>query len=372
MSKQILITGGAGFIGSHLADELLARGYRVRALDNLTEQVHGPDRHRPSYLSPDVELVVGDVRDREMVRKALKGVDAVYHLAAAVGVGQSMYEIERYTEVNNIGTAVLLEALVESPVERLVVASSMSIYGEGLYKAPDGSISEGRERDIEQLKARQWEVRNADGEVLTPVATPESKTPSLASVYALSKYDLERLCLVVGRAYNIPTVALRFFNVYGTRQALSNPYTGVLAIFASRFLSGQPPLINEDGYQQRDFVSVYDVARACRLALEVPGAAGQVINVGSGQRYSVREIAARMAPLLHKEHLQPEITGKYRMGDIRHCFADISLARRVLGYDPQVTLEEGLTELAGWLQEQIVVDYVPQAYAELATRGLTV
>ncbi|MEA2576346.1 MAG: dTDP-L-rhamnose 4-epimerase [Chloroflexia bacterium] len=372
MNKQVLITGGAGFIGSHLADELLAHGYRVRALDNLTEQVHGPDRHRPGYLSSEVELVVGDVRDPEAVRKALKGVDAVYHLAAAVGVGQSMYEIERYTDVNNIGTAVLLEALAENPVERLVVASSMSIYGEGLYKAPDGSISEGRERDIEQLKARQWEVRNAKGEVLTPVATPESKTPNLASVYALSKYDQERLCLVVGRAYNIPTVALRFFNVYGTRQALSNPYTGVLAIFASRFLSGHAPLINEDGYQQRDFVSVYDVARACRLALEVPGAAGQVFNVGSGQRYTVREIAARMAPLLKKEHLQPEITGKYRMGDIRHCFADISLARRVLGYEPQVTLEEGLTELAGWLEKQIVVDYVPQAYAELATRGLTV
>jgi dTDP-L-rhamnose 4-epimerase len=372
VNKQVLITGGAGFIGSHLADELLAHGYRVRALDNLTEQVHGPDRHRPGYLSSEVELVVGDVRDPEAVRKALKGVDAVYHLAAAVGVGQSMYEIERYTDVNNIGTAVLLEALAENPVERLVVASSMSIYGEGLYKAPDGSISEGRERDIEQLKARQWEVRNAKGEVLTPVATPESKTPNLASVYALSKYDQERLCLVVGRAYNIPTVALRFFNVYGTRQALSNPYTGVLAIFASRFLSGHAPLINEDGYQQRDFVSVYDVARACRLALEVPGAAGQVFNVGSGQRYTVREIAARMAPLLKKEHLQPEITGKYRMGDIRHCFADISLARRVLGYEPQVTLEEGLTELAGWLEKQIVVDYVPQAYAELATRGLTV
>ena len=372
LKKQVLITGGAGFIGSHLADELLARGYRVRALDNLTEQVHGPDSRRPSYLNSEVELVAGDVRDREAVRKALNGVDVVYHLAAAVGVGQSMYEIERYTDINNIGTAVLLEALVEHPVERLIVASSMSIYGEGLYKAPDGSISEGRERTLEQLKARQWEVRNVDGEVLTPVATPESKTPNLASVYALSKYDQERLCLVVGRAYNIPTVALRFFNVYGTRQALSNPYTGVLAIFASRFLSGHAPLINEDGYQQRDFVSVYDVAVACRLAMEVPEAAGQVFNVGSGRRYSVREIAARMAPLLNKEHLQPEITGKYRMGDIRHCFADISHARLVLGYEPRVTLEEGLVELAGWLEKQIVVDYVPQAYAELATRGLTV
>lgn len=372
MSKHILITGGAGFIGSHLADELLAQGYRVRALDNLSPQVHGPDAGRPLYLNSEVELVVGDVRDPDKVREALEDIDAVYHLAALVGVGQSMYQIAKYTDVNNLGTAVLLEALVERPVERLVVASSMSIYGEGLYRAPDGSVSEGKERTLEQLKGRQWEVRNSDGEVLTPVATPESKSPSLASVYALSKYDQERMCLVVGRAYNIPTVALRFFNVYGTRQALSNPYTGVLAIFASRFLSGQPPLINEDGYQQRDFVSVYDIARACRLALEVPEAEGQVFNVGSGRAYSVREIAARLAPLLGKERLQPEITGKYRMGDIRHCFADIGLARRVLGYEPHMTLEAGLVELAAWLEKQIVVDYVPQAYAELADRGLTV
>lgn len=372
MSKHILITGGAGFIGSHLADELLAHGYSVRALDNLSPQVHGSDQSRPPYLSQDVELLVGDVRDPDKVREALVGIDAVYHLAAMVGVGQSMYQAARYTDVNNLGTAILLEALAERPVERLVVASSMSIYGEGLYRAPDGSVSEGSERTLEQLKARQWEVRNADGEVLTPVPTPEGKSPSLASVYALSKYDQERMCLVMGRAYNIPAVALRFFNVYGTRQALSNPYTGVLAIFASRFMSGQPPLINEDGHQQRDFVSVYDVAHACRLALEVPEAEGQVFNVGSGERYSVCEIAARMAPLLGKEHLQPEITGKYRVGDIRHCFADISLARRVLGYEPRVTLDDGLIELAAWLQEQIVVDYVPQAYAELATRGLTI
>lgn len=372
MSKHILITGGAGFIGSHLADELLAQSYSVRALDNLSPQVHGPGQERPSYLNPDVELVVGDVRDPVKVREALQGVDAVYHLAAMVGVGQSMYQIAPYTEVNNLGTAVLLEALVEQPVERLVVASSMSIYGEGLYRAPDGSISEGQERTLEQVKARQWEVRSSKGEELTPLPTPESKSPSLASVYALSKYDQERMCLVVGRAYNIPTVALRFFNVYGTRQALSNPYTGVLAIFASRFLSGNAPLINEDGYQQRDFVSVYDVTRACRLAMEVPEAAGQVFNVGSGKPYSVREIAARLAPLLGKEHLQPEITGKYRIGDIRHCFADIGLAQRVLGYQPRVALEEGLVELASWLEKQIVTDSVPQAYAELATRGLTV
>ncbi len=377
MSKSVLITGGAGFIGSHLADELLAKGHKVRALDNLSVQVHGPEQQRPAYLSPDVELLVGDVRDPQAVRKALQGVDTVYHLAAAVGVGQSMYEIAHYTEVNNLGTATLLEALIERPVERLIVASSMSLYGEGLYRDSDGGMVEGAERPLEQLKARQWEVQDAQGRELAPLPTPETKSACLSSVYALSKYDQERLCLITGRAYAIPTVALRFFNVYGPRQALSNPYTGVLAIFASRLLSGRPPLINEDGYQQRDFVSVHDVAQACVLALEAPQdklaqTGSQVFNVGSGNHYTVREIAERMTRLLGKEYIEPEITGKYRMGDIRHCFADISLAQQVLGYRPNVEFEEGLVELAAWLETQIVHDYVPQAYAELAGRGLTV
>jgi dTDP-L-rhamnose 4-epimerase len=372
MSKHILITGGAGFIGSHLADELLAGGYRVRALDNLLPQVHGESGEPPSYLDPEVELVVGDVRDPAAVRRALAGVDAVYHFAAMVGVGQSMYEVARYTEVNNVGTAVLLEALVERPVERLVVASSMSLYGEGLYEGPSGAPTTAQERPLDQLRRADWEVRDEDGQVLTPLPTPESKAPSLSSVYALSKYDQERLCLMIGRAYNIPTVALRFFNAYGTRQSLSNPYTGVLAIFASRLLNGNPPLIFEDGLQQRDFVSVSDVAQACRLALEVPEAAGQVFNVGSGQHFTVREIAERIAAVLGRTELEPEITGKYRVGDIRHCFSDITSARRVLGYSPRVSLDDGLAELATWLEGQAAHDRVDAARDELAARGLTV
>ena len=376
MSKHILITGGAGFLGSHLADELLEQGHRVRALDVLSPQVHGEPKNnghsRPDYLNDDVELHLGDVCDPEAVRRALRGVDAVVHLAAAVGVGQSMYEIARYTEVNNMGTAMLLEALAQRSVEKLVVASSMSIYGEGLYRAPNGELVPGHERTIEQLKNRDWEVRNEAGEVLTPVPTPETKQPALASVYALSKYDQERLCLMVGRAYGIPSVALRFFNIYGPRQALSNPYTGVLAIFASRYLNDNPPLINEDGYQQRDFVHVRDVARACRLALEKEEAAGQVVNVGSGQPLTVHSIAERLARVLDKEHIEPQVTAKYRVGDIRHCFADISLARRVLGYEPQVSLDEGMEEMAAWLEGQVAVDRVAEAGAELAARGLTV
>jgi dTDP-L-rhamnose 4-epimerase len=375
MSGRVLITGGAGFIGSHLADELLEQGYRVRALDNLSEQVHGPGASRPAYLHPEVELIRGDIRDPDAVRTALGdagGVDAVFHLAAMVGVGQSMYEIARYTGVNNLGTAVLLEALAERPVGRLVVASSMSIYGEGLYRNGRGELETGAERGLEQLKARDWEVRGLDGEPLTPLPTPETKAPTLSSVYALSKYDQERMCLMVGRAYNIPTVALRFFNVYGTRQALSNPYTGVLAIFASRLLNGNPPLIFEDGRQMRDFVHVSDIARACRLALTAEAAGGQVFNIGSGRRYTVREIARALGEVLGREGIQPEITGKYRVGDIRHCFSDITLARRTLGYEPQMPLERGLLELSSWLEGQVACDRVAEGHAELTARGLTV
>jgi dTDP-L-rhamnose 4-epimerase len=372
MSRQVLITGGAGFIGSHLVDELLGRGDRVRVLDSLSPQVHGEKRVPPAYLADDIELVVGDVRDAAVVHRAVAGVDVVYHFAAMVGVGQSMYQVADYTSVNGTGTAVLLEALIRQPVGRLVVASSMSIYGEGMYRDGTGAYRHGTERELAQLRRGEWEVCDEDGDVLSPVPTPEHKTPTLSSVYALSKYDQERLCLMIGRAYGIPAVALRFFNVYGPRQALSNPYTGVLAIFAARLLNGNAPLIFEDGRQQRDFVSVHDVVRACILAGESDGAVGHALNVGSGEAYTVHDIAARIARTLDCEHIQPHITGKYRAGDIRHCFADITAARRLLGYAPQVTLDEGLVELAAWLDGQVAHDRVEQASHELAARGLTV
>ena len=372
MSQRILITGGAGFIGSHVADELLEAGYRVRVLDVLSPQVHGPDAVRPTYLNSEIELMVGDVRDRDMVDKALKRVDAVFHFAAMVGVGQSMYEIDRYTSVNNYGTSVLLQTLIEHPVERLIVASSMSVYGEGSYRSVDGRTVNGVERSLEQFKVGDWELRDESGEVLTPIPTPESKQPSLASIYALSKYDQERMCLLFGRAYKIPTLALRFFNVYGTRQALSNPYTGVLAIFASRLLNNNPPIIFEDGLQRRDFVSVKDVARASRFALERTDVADQVFNVGSGASYTVSEIANRMAAVLDRQYLDPHLTFNYRMGDIRHCFADISLARERLGYEPRVTLEQGIEQLSEWLSSQVAIDRVAEHQADLRARGLTV
>lgn len=368
--KNILITGGAGFIGSHLGDALLRAGYRVRALDNLLPQVHGDGAQRPSYLSPEIELMVGDVRNADDMRRALDGVDAVYHFAARVGVGQSMYEIDEYVDVNDRGTAVLLEALAKRPVERLIVASSMSIYGEGLYRSRTG-LHEDVTRSADDLKRDVWEPLGKAGEQLEPLATPESKRAALASVYALSKYDQERMCLMIGDAYGIPTVALRFFNVYGTRQALSNPYTGVLAIFASRLLNEKAPMIFEDGLQRRDFVHVSDVVQACVLSLHSDSARGQVLNIGSGNAYTVRDIARAMAEVTGKTRIQPEITGKYRVGDIRHCFADISLARKLLGYSPEVTLDRGLRELAAWLNDQVAIDRVDEAKAQLASRGLT-
>jgi len=357
------VTGGAGFIGSHLADELLERGDRVRILDSLVEQVHRGVEW-PGYLSEDAELIVGDVRDRALVREALADVDAVVHLAARVGVGQSMYEIDEYVSANTHGTAVLLEALLDHPVRKLVVASSMSIYGEGRYLPVPAA-----ERRRADLEARRWDPRGADGRELTPQPTPESKECANSSVYALTKYDQERLCLLFGEAYGIPTVALRFFNVYGPRQALSNPYTGVLAIFAARLLNGKAPLVYEDGEQRRDFVNVKDVARALALALERDGADGLPVNIGSGRSVSVNEIARELAAVLGSS-IEPELTGKYRAGDIRHCFADISRARETLGFEPGVSLEAGMTELAEWLETQTASDGVEAAAADLEARGL--
>lgn len=368
LPSSVLITGGAGFIGAHLAAELLSHGVRVRVVDVLDPQVH-EDGARPRYLDPEVELVEGDVRDASAVRRALRGVDAVCHFASAVGVGQSMYEIARYTSVNDVGTAVLLEAIAESDVEQILLASSMSIYGEGATRGPDGPVDP-PDRTAEQLKAGRWELEGPDGLPLEPIATPETKRPALGSIYALNKFTQERMALVFARAYGRKAVALRFFNAYGPHQALSNPYTGVLAIFGSRLLNGRPPMVFEDGHQRRDFVHVRDVARACRLALGTPEADGTVINVGSGEGRTVLEVARALAVATGRPDLAPHCTGKYRAGDIRHCFADLTRARAILGYAPQVRFEDGLEELADWLSTQVAVDRVDAATAELARRGL--
>jgi dTDP-L-rhamnose 4-epimerase len=369
---RILITGGAGFIGSHLADALLARGHQVRALDSLDSQVHPAGA--PEYLDSEVELQVGDVRDHAAVARALEGVEAVYHFAAAVGVGQSMYEIERYTSVNAIGAAVVLEEIVRrrEGLAKLVVASSMSIYGEGAYRCPRHGLVSPQIRSDEQLDARRWELRCERCEsVLEPVATAEQKPIVPMSIYAVGKRDHEEMFLAIGRAHRLPTVALRFFNVYGERQALSNPYTGVAAIFGGRLLNEKPPLVFEDGRQSRDFVHVSDIAAGCVAALERPGADYRAVNLGTGIATSVLDVARELARGLGKEQLQPEIVNRFRAGDIRHCYADIGLARDLLGFAPRVRFADGVSELLGWVAKQQATDTVDAAARELDAAGLT-
>ena len=371
-AKQVLITGGAGFVGSHLADGLLQAGHKVRVVDDLTPQVH--TQGVPDYLSPEVELVVGDVRDPNRMREVLRGVDVVYHFAAVVGVGQSMYEMSRYMSVNTQGTAELLQAMLDSKTapQKLIVASSMSIYGEGKYQC-SSCFREATPpvRPVSQLKAGQWELHcdSCQG-VLGPLPTSESKLSEINSVYALSKRDQEELCLIYGRTYGVPVTALRFFNIYGTRQALSNPYTGVAAIFAARLLNDQAPLVFEDGEQLRDFVSVHDIVRANILAMDRPASDGEVINIGCGRPISIRQVAEILARSLGKD-IAPVITQKYRSGDIRHCYADLTKARSLLGYEPLVTYEEGFSELAAWLGGQEAEDKAETMLKELNTYGLT-
>jgi dTDP-L-rhamnose 4-epimerase len=371
MNKSVLVTGGAGFVGSHLVDALVTSGYRVRVLDNLTPQVHGEGV--PGYVSPDAELMLGDVRDPIQVNRALDGMEMIVHLAAAVGVGQSMYEIAHYVGVNTQGTAVLLQKLLDrrSRVQKLVVASSMSVYGEGRYLCARCGEVTPRLRSAEQIARRQWEPEcSRCREALTPMATDESKPLQPSSVYSLSKRDQEEMCLLFGRTYGLPVVALRYFNIYGPRQALSNPYTGVAAIFASRLLNGNAPLVYEDGKQMRDFVNVADAVQATLLALESPEADGHALNVGSGEPVSIREVAAALTNALQCD-TAPEWTGKYRSGDIRHCFADISVAKKVLGYAPRVGLTQGMDQFVGWLRSQQPQDRAAEAVARLSSFGLT-
>jgi len=369
-TMRILITGGAGFIGSHLADRLLAAGHAVRALDVLVPQVH-PDGP-PAYLDPQVELIVGDVRDPATVADALADVDAVVHLAAVVGVGQSMYEIRRYVDENAMGCATLLEGVVErrDQIRRLIVASSMSIYGEGQYRDPASGLGGLAPplRGEEQLQRRAWELRSPEGPLLEPEPTREDKPLRPTSVYAITKRDHEELCLAVGGAYGIPTLALRLFNVYGTRQALGNPYTGVAAIFASRLLNGHAPVAFEDGLQTRDFVHVHDVARAFHLAVE-GDADGHALNVGTGRATSILGVAEALATGLGVP-LAADVVGRYRAGDIRHCIADPTRAADILGFTAETQVERGFAELAEWLAGQEAVDRVDTAIEELRRRGL--
>ncbi len=374
---SILVTGGAGFIGSHLVDRLVARGHGVTVLDNLDPQVHGAGATAPRHLEGHlkagaVRFLHGDVTVRLDLEAALEGVEAVVHLAATVGVGQSMYQPHYYTHTNGNGTGMLLELLVSrrDRVKKLVVASSMSLYGEGAYRCPGCGGSLAGERTTARLEAGIWEVPCAGcGRDLEPQPTPETKPAEIASVYAATKKHQEDLCVSFGRAYRIPTFALRFFNVFGSRQSLNNPYTGVAAIFLSRYLNGRAPLVFEDGLQSRDFIDVRDVARAIQLAAEFKGAGEHVLNVGTGRRTSVLDVGRALAAHLGVA-VQPELLGKFRAGDIRHCFSDPSRAAAVLGFRSEHTLEEGVPALVEWCRGEKADDAVERGLAELKSAGL--
>ncbi|MCD6326118.1 SDR family NAD(P)-dependent oxidoreductase [bacterium] len=375
MATRVLVTGGAGFIGSHIVDRLLEGGYEVAVYDNLDRQVHGPEQNIPDYLSKDIEFIKGDVRDRDSLYKAIVGRNVVYHEAAAVGVGQSMYEIARYTEINTMGGAILLDILANEKhqVEKVLVASSMSIYGEGKYDCPQCGAIFPKLRPESQLANGDWEMQCPKcGAVAKPLPTDEDKPLYPTSIYAVNKRDHEEMFLSTGVAYKLPTVALRYFNVYGPRQALSNPYTGVCAIFGSRILNDHAPIIFEDGLQSRDFINVRDIAEANVLALESDKANYQVFNVGSGKGISVLDIANILIDKVGKvEGLTPQIVNKFRAGDIRHCFADITKIKTLLGFAPKVSFGDGMAELTKWVSEQTATDGVESAIEELKRRNLT-
>jgi len=373
VSQHVLVTGGAGFVGSHLVDALLAAGHRVRVLDSLDPQVHAPAGDAPAYLDPRAELLRGSVTDAETVARALDGIEVVFHLAAAVGVGQSMYDIVHYCHANTVGAAVVLQEIVRrrDRIRKIVVASSMSVYGEGAYRTSSGEARAPRLRGRDRLEQGDWEMRDpSTDELLTAVPTPETKPLHPTSVYAVTKRDHEELFLTVGYAYRIPTVALRYFNIYGERQALSNPYTGVAAIFSARVLNGQTPTLFEDGEQSRDFVHVSDIVQANLLALETDRADYEALNVGTGQPTTVRGVADAILGALGRADLRPSVLGTFREGDIRHCYADISRARDLLGYTPKVTFSDGMRRLVEWVRGQQAVDRFDQAHRQLVERGL--
>ena len=370
--QHILVTGGAGFIGSHLVDALIAQGHKVRILDALVEQVHLGKV--PPHLNPKAEFIKGAICDVALLDRALDGIDIVSHQAAEVGVGQSMYEPVRYMQANTMGTTILLDRMSQrqrvKPFKKLVVASSMSIYGEGAYDCSHCGEVHPQLRPAEQLQAHEWEVKCPKcGEPIKAKNTSEAKPLFPTSVYAISKQDQEQLCLVMGRAYGIPTVALRYFNVYGTRQALSNPYTGLCAIFSSRLLNGRAPLVYEDGAQSRDFVHVSDIVQANLLALSIPRADYLPVNIGTGVANSVNRIGEMLAAGLGKD-IKAEIVAQYREGDIRHCVSDITRAQKLLGFSPKVKLQDGLKDLLTWVSQQHSVDRSAEATAELAKHNL--
>jgi len=371
---KILVLGGAGFIGSHLIDELLAIGHEVVVYDNLEPQVHGKIETPPSYLADNIEFFKYDIRDKSLLEKVINEVDIIYHLAAMVGVGQSMYQIKKYYDVNVNGTANLLNLLVneEHDVKKLIVASSMSTYGEGAYNCKNCGIIYPEIRNTDQLENNNWEMICPECKsIAKSIPTNEKKPQDCTSIYALTKKEQEKMCLLIGKTYGINTTALRFFNVYGSRQALSNPYTGVCAIFSSSLLCGNPPIIYEDGGQARDFVHVKDIVQSLILSMNKDAANGEVFNVGTGKPITINQIANILSNLINPD-IKPIITNQFRPGDIRHCYSDIKKIQTKLNYQPKYGFKEGMGELVEWVKKQIgnVEDKSKKAKKELIEKGL--
>lgn len=368
-TKKILVTGGAGFIGSFLVDELIKQGHDVRIFDNIEPQVHG--KKMPNYVNKQAEFINGDIRNEEQVTAAIKDCEVIFHEAALVGVGQSQYQIKRYVDINTLGTANLLNILVNTNhnVKKLLVASSMSIYGEGAYKnEATGEIVFPELRAEQQMQQKKWELLQ-NNIILKPIPTPETKPLHANSIYAITKKDQEEMCLNIGKTYGIPTTALRYFNVYGPRQSLSNPYTGVAAIFMSRYKNNKPPLIFEDGLQSRDFISVHDIVQANLLAMKAKAADYDVFNVGAGCQVTIKQVAETIQTI-YKSPIQPTILNTFRKGDVRHCFADISKIKNKLGFQPKTDFRQGMEELIAWSATQHAEDNVEKATKELREKGL--
>jgi dTDP-L-rhamnose 4-epimerase len=368
---KILVTGGAGFIGSFLVDKLISLGHEVRILDNLEEQVHGGKK--PDYLNPEAEFIYGDVRNYDAFKQALDGIEVVFHEAAAVGVAQSNYEVKRYVDVNVGGTANLLDIIVNDKhrtVKKILTTTSMTAYAEGLYTCPDCGMVKGELRSLDQLKQKDWQMYCSNcHSSIEPIPTPETAPQPCNSIYALSKKTQEDMLMLLGKMYSIPTIALRCFNVYGPRQSISNPYTGVTAIFISRLKNNQPPVIYEDGLQSRDFISVHDVVNALVSAMDNPQADYQVMNLGSGQSTTIKDVAVTLARLMDKD-INPQITGEFRKNDIRHCYADVSQAKKILNWQPKISFDRGMKELIDWSLTQPSADDFIRAEQQLRQKGL--
>ncbi|MHA1844478.1 MAG: GDP-mannose 4,6-dehydratase [Promethearchaeota archaeon] len=375
MQKKILITGGAGFIGSHLVDELLnQKNHQITVLDSLEEQVHGKTKKPPKYLSDKCNFIFGSVLNYSLMKELLKNHEVVYHLAAMVGVGQSMYEIKKYTDVNIQGTANLLNIIAneDHSIKKLIIASSNTVYGEGKTCCPNCGIIYPKLRNETQLMQKQWELTCPTcGSLLKPEFTDESTPFNPSSVYALSKQVQEQMGLLIGKTYGINTTILRFFLVYGSRQSLSNPYTGVCAIFASRLLNNKPPIVFEDGLQTRDFVHVKDICQGLILAMEKKAARGQIFNLGSGVPITIKKVAETMTKKINPK-IHPIYNQNYRIGDIRHCVADISKVKKMLGYKPNYTFEKGIEDLIEWIKLQTIPSkgISNKALEELSNKGL--